>query len=99
MTAEELVESVRRAGGILKLQGDNVKCWIPETAMHLAAELQRLKPEVAAVLRACGGRVAAFPHCPRCASFALYRENNLGTYECLTCGLQQIEECWARRIV
>jgi len=95
----ELVESVRRAGGILELQRGHVKCRIPNAAAHLAAELQEHKPEVAALLKTCGGRVAAFPHCPTCASYALYRENDQGSYECLTCGLQQIEECWARRIV
>lgn len=45
-----------------------------------------------------GERVTVFPHCPRCASYALYREHNLGDYECLTCGLQGIEESTARRV-
>jgi len=44
-----------------------------------------------------GGRV--FPHCPRCASYALYRRNNIGNYECMTCGLQDIEESTARRVM
>ena len=39
----------------------------------------------------------AFPHCPRCASYALYRPNNIGDYECLTCGLRNIAEAVARR--
>lgn len=45
-----------------------------------------------------GERVTVFPHCPRCASYALYRKNNLGDYECLTCGLLDIEESTARRV-
>jgi len=38
-----------------------------------------------------------FPHCPRCASYALYRPNNIGDYECLTCKLRNITEEVARR--
>jgi hypothetical protein len=36
------------------------------------------------------------PRCPRCGSFALYRQNNVGPYECLTCELVGIEENIAR---
>jgi hypothetical protein len=39
-----------------------------------------------------------FPHCPRCASYALYRKNNVGNYECHTCSLQGITEEVARRV-
>src|SRR5271157_751092 len=39
----------------------------------------------------------AFPHCPRCTSYALYRANNIGDYECLTCKLRNITEEVARR--
>jgi Zn ribbon nucleic-acid-binding protein len=35
---------------------------------------------------------SSFPHCPRCASYSLYRKNNVGSYECLTCGLRDIDE-------
>jgi transposase-like protein len=38
-----------------------------------------------------------FPHCPRCLSFALYRKNNRGDYECQTCGETSITEAWARQ--
>ena len=48
-------------------------------------------PQVATKLR-------VFPHCPRCSSFYLYRRNNIGLYECLSCGLKEIEECTARRV-
>ena len=41
-------------------------------------------------------RRRAFPKCPRCGSFALYRQNNLGKYVCLTCDLVGIEESIAR---
>ena len=46
-----------------------------------------------------GKMVTVFPHCPRCASYALYRKNNIGDYECLTCGLTGIEERTARRLM
>ena len=45
-----------------------------------------------------GRRETVFPHCPRCASYALYRKGNIGDYECQTCGLQSIEESSARRL-
>jgi hypothetical protein len=40
-----------------------------------------------------------FPHCPACCSFALYLEDNLGAYECQTCGLENIDEEIARRLM
>jgi hypothetical protein len=40
----------------------------------------------------------SFPHCPRCASYALYRKNNVGKHECQTCELQDIDETAARRL-
>lgn len=38
----------------------------------------------------------AFPKCPNCESFALYRPHNIGEYECLTCGMTGITEDVAR---
>jgi hypothetical protein len=32
------------------------------------------------------------------SSYALYRKNNIGDYECLTCGLRDIDEIVARRL-
>lgn len=43
-------------------------------------------------------QISSFPHCPRCLSYALYRRNNVGLYECLTCGMQEIDEATARRV-
>ena len=42
-------------------------------------------------------RSSSFAHCPKCFSFALYRPNNLGNYECQTCGLEGINEDVAQR--
>lgn len=39
-----------------------------------------------------------FPHCPGCGSYALYRKNGLGSYECQTCGCREITEELARRV-
>jgi len=44
------------------------------------------------------GPFLSMPRCPDCKSFALYRQNNMGTYECLTCDLAGIEENIARGI-
>ncbi len=100
MTAGELIDAVARVGGVLKLIGDDsVRCWLPKDAAHLAGELKERKPELIALLRGLGGRVATFPHCPCCGSYALYRKDNIGTYECQTCRLQNIEEQIARRLM
>jgi hypothetical protein len=99
MKADELADAIERAGGVLKLQGDNVKCLLPRAAAHLTDELKERKSELIVLLQRRGGRVAAFPHCPRCAGYALYREHNIGAFECQTCGLKGIEEGVARRLV
>ena len=72
---------------------------LPEGLENLMEVLRAHKPELIDLLKSRGGRVAAFPHCPRCASYALYREVNIGAYECQTCGLQNIEEQIARRLI
>jgi hypothetical protein len=97
MTAEILLESVVQVGGVLKLDGDSVRCLLPKTVAHLAGELKERKPELIEVLKARGGHAANFPRCPRCGSYALFRDGNVGNYECLTCTLQDITEADARR--
>lgn len=37
-----------------------------------------------------------FPQCPRCGSYALYRDGNTGTFECLTCEQPNVMEDEAR---
>lgn len=99
MNLQSVVDQIVRAGGVLKLvEGDRVKFQLPESVAHLADTLKQSKPELVELLRREGGRIAIFPHCPQCASYALYRKNNIGTYECLTCGLRGIEERLARRV-
>jgi Zn ribbon nucleic-acid-binding protein len=98
MNVQSLVDEVVRRGGTLALSGDTVKYRLPEDVAHLAGELKEHKPELIELLRRAGGRVATFPHCPKCASYALFREHNIGNYECLTCGLQNIGEQIARRL-
>jgi Zn ribbon nucleic-acid-binding protein len=99
VSTAELIESVERAGGVLKLDGEKLRCKLPKDALHLADLLREHKPELTEILKARGGRIANFPHCPNCASYALYRRNNIGNYECLTCGLPGIDESMARRRV
>jgi Zn ribbon nucleic-acid-binding protein len=99
MSVESLMDEVLRQGGTLTLAGDTVKYRLPKDAAHLAGELRQCKAELVALLRKAGGRVATFPHCPRCASYALFRENNLGNFECQSCGLQDIHEEIARRLM
>ena len=80
MSLPSVVDQIRRAGGVLKLEGDTVKYRLPLDAAHLAAELKQRKPELVELLRRAGGRIAVFPHCPRCASYALYRQHNEGNF-------------------
>jgi Zn ribbon nucleic-acid-binding protein len=96
---EELAYTIATAGGVLELQGDKVRYRLPEAVAHLAGELREHKPELISLLQRRGGRVANFPHCPQCTSYALYRKDNIGTYECTTCGLSEIDEATARRLV
>ena len=98
MKAADLVEAVKRAGGVLALDGDGIEFRLPEGASHLIELLRSQKAEVVALLRARGGRAATFPHCPSCSSYALYRRNNAGHFECQTCGRQGITEEVARRV-
>jgi Zn ribbon nucleic-acid-binding protein len=97
MTASELVENIRQRGGVLTLDGDSIKFQLPESASYLVTQLRAEKAAVISILRAHGGRVATFPHCPLCASYALYRKNNIGAFECQTCGMRDIDEAVARR--
>jgi Zn ribbon nucleic-acid-binding protein len=99
MNAQSLMDEVLRHGGTLTLEGDTVKYRLPKDAAHLAGELRQCKAELMELLRKAGGRVATFPHCPRCASYALYRENNLGDFECQSCGCRDIREEIARRLM
>lgn len=97
---QSLVDEVVRRGGTLTLKDDGgVRYRLPEDATHLVGELRAHKPELIEFLRQAGGRVAAFPHCPRCASYALFRQDNLGDFECQTCHLAGIEESAARRLM
>lgn len=98
MTAVELIESLKRLGAVFTLEADEkVRFQIPESAASLMGMLAQHKAEVVAVLKAHGGRIATFPHCPRCASYALYQMDKTSNFECLTCGLHDISEAVARQ--
>jgi hypothetical protein len=100
MNLQSVVREIERAGGVLKLEAEsNVRYLLPEGLENLMEVLRAHKPELIDLLKSRGGRVAAFPHCPRCASYALYRKDNFGAYECLTCGLPDIDEQVSRRLM
>jgi transposase-like protein len=79
------------------LDGDEIRVRLPQNAAHLIERLREQKTDVITILRALGGRLANFPHCPTCTSYALYHRKNHGDYECQTCGRQGISEDVARR--
>lgn len=97
MTAEEIVNCVESSGGWLKLTPpDHIRVNVPEESGFLIDEVRRNKPAVVEVLRRRGGWVAHFPRCPVCGSYALFRDGNIGDYECLSCCKQDIPEAIAR---
>ncbi len=99
LAAIELVEDAKKAGAVLTLEaGEKIRLQMPESAAHLIDLLAQHKAELIGILQACGGRVATFPRCPNCLSFALYRRNNRGNFACETCGLKGINEATARRV-
>jgi 5-methylcytosine-specific restriction endonuclease McrA len=97
VSAAELLDYVECAGWIVELDSEDLRCRLPKEAAHFAELLRRHKQELVTMIRARGGRIATFPHCPRCASYALYRRNNVGNYECQSCGLPDIAEVLVRR--
>jgi hypothetical protein len=64
--------------------------------LGLFQKIEPNTPKPESLLHEHGG--PTFPHCPRCASFALYRGNNAGNYECQTCLMQNIDPLVARRL-
>lgn len=100
MNLRSVVDQIRRAGGVLELEAEkSIRIMLPRGMEDLMEVLRDSKPELMELLRSEGGRIANFPHCPRCASYALYRKDNIGAYECQTCCLQNIEEQIARRLM
>lgn len=62
----------------------------------LPASMRHIVPMGRFNAGSAGGQVKPFPQCPHCSSYALYRENNIGDYECMTCGKCGITEEDAR---
>ena len=52
--AEQLVEQVEVAGGALALNGERIRCRLPEDAAHLLEELREHRNEVVALLKERG---------------------------------------------
>ena len=97
MNLQTVVDQIARNGGILELNPeDRIRVALPQGMGNLMDVLRERKPELLELLRRVGGRVAQFPRCTQCHSYALYRQNSVGDFECLTCGLQGIEEPAAR---
>lgn len=97
MTAREAVDTIIRSGGVLAVEGDRIRYKLPPEVWHLTSVLAACKIEVLDVLRRQGGRAANFPHCPACASYALYRDGD--SFECQTCGMRAISEAQARQVM
>jgi Zn ribbon nucleic-acid-binding protein len=96
--ALELIQIVESAGGRFIVDGDRLGIVPKQAAAPVIDALREHKRELIDIVKARGGRIATFPHCPKCSSYSLYRKNNIGNYECQTCGLRDIEECTARRV-
>jgi len=98
VTATELLARISEAGGKLRLRDSRLYAkGVPEC---LVPDLKRLKPELIRYLRLEAASdtfspAYVFPHCPRCSSYSLYRKNNRGDYQCMTCELTGISEIQA----
>jgi hypothetical protein len=62
-------------------------------------EIARQALERHRALQEANSECRTFPHCPRCASYDLYRPNNHSNYECQSCGLTEVKEGIARRVL
>jgi hypothetical protein len=60
VTVEELADLVGRGGGILRLDGERVRYWLPADISNLAPELIIRKPELIALLRREGGQIGSY---------------------------------------
>lgn len=76
----------------------NVELTKPTKPSEVASEGTFVSVSSSGHLPRLRGEAQIFPHCPRCASYALYRKNNQGSYECTTCGMEDIAEAIARRV-
>jgi hypothetical protein len=56
--AEELVAAIERGGGTITLAGEDIELFLPDDLTHLLPELKEQKPEIVALLRRLGGRIA-----------------------------------------
>ena len=97
MSLDTIICEIERSGGVLKLEGEHIRVLLPSGMENVASILRERKPELLEILRQRGGRVASFPACPACGSFALFRERTGEDFECLTCCAQGITEVDARR--
>ncbi len=96
--AEQLALEVERAGGILELKEDGRICFeIPKDAEHLLPRLREHKQELIPLLRRKAGYIRAFPACPHCGSYYLWRPQADTQWECQGCGLTGILEAEARK--
>lgn len=85
--AEDLVITIERFGGVLELDGDKLKCKLPDSLSCLLPRIKEHKAELVGLVRRRGGRIAHFPMCPKCGAYALYRKDNLEPYKCMVCKL------------
>jgi hypothetical protein len=96
--AEQLALEVERAGGTLELKGDGrISYEIPKGAEHLLPLLREHKEELISLLRRRAGRICAFPACPHCGSYHLWRHPADTQWECQGCGLAGILDADARK--
>jgi hypothetical protein len=96
--------SVRRIGFGLDIRGEGGYVLCPPSVHPDGSSYEWLdgrddKPIASApkwLLRAieqaslADSREAILPRCPECKSYALYRKNNIGAFQCETCGLKNI---------
>jgi len=89
-------QSKKHPQSVLNLDVDRRPCFLPHDApLHFDEGDRKHKGEIVMPER-LRAAPTTFPRCPNCASFYLYRRNNIGNYECQTCGLEGITAVVAR---
>jgi hypothetical protein len=95
---EQLALEIERSGGTLELKADGRICFeIPKDAEHLLPLLREHKQELIPLLRRRAGYIRAFPACPFCGSYYLWRQPADTKWECQNCRLTGILEADARK--
>jgi len=97
VTINNLLREIKRSGGLLTVDGDAIEYKLPAHSTHLIESVRRYKADLIPFLRAHGGCLGRFPHCPSCASYRLILDS-ADSFTCSGCGKTSIDFEQALRV-